>query len=469
MMEHGIKITLKYLLLSLGMIVVGLCITTISAHADIAKLGTNSWDPGLKSQQSNYNQKVHAWGSRSTQGMWGTSGVNYQAGATTVYTGNKSGYVSYRMNATYGANDLAVNSGTYGSGSGYKGFIQLWNDSQNVIAIGFIHDPGVSPTGYTIMVEGMANGKPVGGYWPSNAIHGNGHTFEVWWNGNTVTVQIDGLASTRLSYPVKSNHPSISFLGAARNTGDVVDVTFDGITFGSGSIKAEKIKAPAGKPYATYDATLNVSGSGKGYSGYVNIHDSSANPSAIAFGIQADKGNALSKGKPMYTFEVVNHGKTYYQYFNTAPKGKNIKVSLKWWKSKNTAIAYVNNKPIGITTINLNPRLFFNAEANGKSNGDKVNTKVKNIKIGVGNNSATYGLNGTWNTAGAGFNMHGLQAKVTSAGSAKTSGNYNTHGQLSYNKSIAITGTVSGLPSGHDWDTDLVAGIGMIAQYWNGK
>jgi hypothetical protein len=74
--------------------------------------------------------------------------------------------------------------------------------------------------------------------------------------------------------------------------------------------------------------------------------------------------------------------------------------------------------------------------------------------VSVGNNCPAYcGLNGAWNTSS--FNFHGLVAK-------------NTNGQPQNGANFSVTGTVSGLAAGHDWDSDVVAGVAMIAQKWNG-
>ena len=64
---------------------------------------------------------------------------------------------------------------SFGAGTGYKAFVQAWNNPTNYIAFGLIHDPAVSPNGMTIMVEGAANGRPVGGYWAPGAIVGTSH------------------------------------------------------------------------------------------------------------------------------------------------------------------------------------------------------------------------------------------------------------------------------------------------------
>ena len=159
----------------LGLLVVPAIMSVIgfnTTHALASEISPYSWDAGLYATTGSFSDTVHAWGRRSTQGAWGTGGVNYQSGATTNYRGNSSGSVAVRMNATY-----CPGACTYGSGSGYKSIVQLWNDPNNYIAFGLIKDPGVSPNGTTIMIEGAANGQPIGGYWPPNAVSGSSHLF----------------------------------------------------------------------------------------------------------------------------------------------------------------------------------------------------------------------------------------------------------------------------------------------------
>lgn len=419
-----------------------------NAFADQSQLSPYSWDPGLYATTSPYNDSVHAWGQRKTSGAWGTGPVNYQSGATTVNRGSSSGTLSVVLNGTYCPNGVC----SYGTGSGYKGLVQFWNDPNNYIAFGLIHDPGVSPTGTTLMIEGAANGKPVGGYWPSDAITGTSHLFTFSWTANGISVTIDNQV-TLGPYPVTETNPSISFLAAARYTGDISDTTFTNISFSSGAITAEPITIPSGSPYFTYSATLNEGGSGTGYSAYINAHD--ANNNALSVGIQTDTTSPETNGQPYYAWERVQNGQFTYDYLSPAASYTNEPVTLKWWPSDNTAVFYVGSTPLADISVTLDPRLYFNVEGNGRINGDSVNDTFTNTQISVGDICPTYcGLNGSWNTSS--FNFYGLN--VT-----------NTNNTPQNGANFTVTGTVSGLPAGANWNTNEVAGIGMIAQYWDGQ
>lgn len=416
--------------------------------ADQTQLSNYSWDPGLYATTTPYNDSSHAWGQRKTGGAWGTGPVNYQSGATTVNRASSSGTLSVVLNGTYCPN----NSCSYGSGSGYKGLVQFWNDPNNYIAFGLIHDPGVSPTGTTLMVEGAANGKPVGGYWPSNAITGSSHLFVFDWTAWGISVTIDNQVHLG-PYPVTETNPSISFLGAGRNTGDISDTTFTDISFSSGAIQAQPITIPSGSPYFTYSANLNEGGSGSGYSAYINSHDADNN--ALSVGIQTDSSSPETNGQPYYAWERVENGQFTYDYISPAASYTTEPVTLKWWPSDSTAVFYAGSTPLADISMSLDPRLFFNVEGNARVNGDSVNDSITNTQIAVGSSCPTYcGLNGSWNTSS--FNFYGLNAT-------------NTNSQPQNGANFTITGTVSGLPAGGTWDTNEVAGIGMIAQYWNGQ
>jgi hypothetical protein len=301
------------------------------------------------------------------------------------------------------------------------------------------------------MIEGAANGKPIGGYWPAGAVSGTSHMFKVSWGPGGISLNVDNNVNLG-PYPVSATNPSVAFLAAGRNTGDIADTTFSGINFSTGSVVPDAIVIPQGTPYLSYSATLNESGTGTGHSAYINAHD--ANSNAIAVGVQSDTGSPESQGTPWYVWERVQNGVFTYQYLKPATPGNHL-VTLKWWKGEKTAVFYVDNQAIANVSLNMIPRLFFNVEGNARLNGDTVNDTITNTQITVGDTCPTYcGLNGTWNTTD--FNFHGLKATRTN-GSTQNGANF------------TVTGTVSGLPPGGDWDNNLVAGIGMIAQYWNGQ
>ncbi len=428
-------------------IVVIFILTAHKSFAASAQLSPYSWDPGLYATTSTYGSTVHAWGMRKNQGAWGTGPVNYQSGATTTYRGSSSGTLNVDLKGTYCPNGVCA----YGAGTGYKGLVQFWNDPNNYIAFGFIHDPGVSPNGITIMVEGAANGKPVGGYWPGGAINGASHHFQITWTATGISVTIDNQVTLGV-YPVAENNPSISFLAASREPGDICDTTFTGISFTPGSVVSNPVIIPSGSPYLTYTDTITESGSGTGYSAYINAHD--ANNNAISVGIQTDSTSASSHGLPFYTWERVQNGVFSYEYLSPASNSP-TNIELAWWSQDNTAVFYVNGTPIADITVNLSPRLFFNIEGNARINGDTVNDTFGPVNIVVGNNCPTYcGLNGSWNSSS--FNSYGLYATQTNSNSENGA-------------TFRVQGTVSGLASEQTWDTNQVSGISMIAQYWNGQ
>lgn len=191
-----------------------------------AKVSPYSWDSGLYATVEPWETPiVKAWGTRKTTGSWGTGPVNYQSGATSTYRQPSTGTLGVDLYAS-ACPSLDLESCTYGTGSGYKSIVQFWNDPDNYVAIGFIHDPGVSPTYTTLMVEGAAYGKPIGGYWSPDSIVGRAHHLNFAWSANTLTVTIDRQDYLKLVYPIGLSQPSISFLGAARNTGDTIGSNF---------------------------------------------------------------------------------------------------------------------------------------------------------------------------------------------------------------------------------------------------
>jgi hypothetical protein len=407
-------------------------------------MSTYSWDPGLYATASTYFDEAHAWGQRKTAGAWGTGSVNYQAGDTVTNTAASSGTLSVVLNGTYCPGGVC----SYGSGTGYKGLVQFWNDPSNYIAFGLIHDPRVSPTGTTLMVEGAANGKPVGGYWGSNGITGTSHLFTFNWTATGISVTIDNQVTLGV-YPVTETHPSISFLAAARNTGDICDTTFTDISFSPGSVVAEPVTIPSGSPYFTYTTTLSESGSGSGYSAYINAHD--ADDNAISVGVQTDSSSPESNGQPYYIWERVQGGQFTYDYLGPASNGS-VPITLKWWQNSDTAVLYEGSTPVADIAVNLVPQLFFSVEGDGRQNGVTVNDTFNNVQISDGLVCPSYcGLTGSWNTSS--FNFYGLKAT-------------DTNGQSQNGANFTVTGTVSGLPSTGTWDTNEVAGIGMIAQNW---
>lgn len=432
------QVFIKKFIFSLSIVFILSFILVHKSYAMVANATPISLDPGLYSTVSTSLETVHAWGQRQTQGAWGTGPVNYESGATLSYRANSSGTLNVDLIGTYCPGGVC----SYGSGTGYKGFVQFWNDPKNYIAFGLIHDPGVSPTGTTLMIEGAANGVPVGGYWPDNAITGYAHHFEFTWTATGISVTIDNIKTLGV-YPVAENNPSISFLAAGRETGDICDTTFENINFSDGSVNLPPISIPSGSPYATYTDTITENGTGSGNSAYINMHDGSND--ALSVGIQSDTGDVESNGTPQFVWERVQNGTFTYQYVEPASNNPTT-IELAWWQGSNIAIFYANGTPIAQISMDFTPTLYFNVEGNVKANGDSINDTFGPVNIQVAN-----GLTGSWNTTNSGFNTYGLQAT-------------NTNGQPQNGATFTITGTASGIPQGEDWNSTQVSGIAMIAQ-----
>jgi hypothetical protein len=437
------KTKIKIIIFSLLSCTVLIGLKSGTALADETVMSPYSWDRGLFATTSRYNNSAHAWGQRKTGGAWGTGPVNYQSGATINNQASSSGSVRVVLNGTYCPGGAC----SYGSGTGYKGLVQLWNDPQNYIAFGLIHDPGVSPSGMTLMIEGAAGGRPVGGYWPGGGISGASHQFTVSWSSGGISLNIDNQVNLG-PYPVAATNPSISFLAAGRNTNDIADTTFTNISFSHGSVVVQPVTIPSGSPFFTFSSTLNQAGSGTGYSAYLNSHDAHSN--ALSVGIQTDSGSPQSNGQPYYIWELVQNGQFTFDYLTAAASSTNEVVMLKWWQSDNTAVFYVNGTPIADIELVLVPQLFFGVEGNARLNGDSVNDSFTNAQVAFGAGcTSNCSLTGSWNTSS--FNFFGLHAT-------------NTNSQPQNGANFTVTGTVSGLPPGGNWDNNLVAGIGMIAQ-----
>ncbi|MBY6266412.1 hypothetical protein EI613_31610 (plasmid) [Azospirillum sp. 412522] len=422
---------------------------------------TNSWDNagGLSAAVGFGFDDVSVSGVRSSSGAWGLGPVNYQAGATTDRLMPSSGTLDFDL--------IATGSGAYGSGSGYKAYVQLWNDYDDVVAIGLIHDPGASPNGYTVMVEGAAGGTPIGGYWGSNMprIEGAAHHFTLQWTQNTINVLVDNLQQYQMTFGngIDLSHPSISFLGAAREHGDTIAARFDNIDFSSVGLPPVTVSA-AGTPRASIQGTVNLTGSGVGYASYLNLHD--ANGNAVAFGFQADANDRSTDGLPTLHYNVAQNGSfAAHRYYDMQAPGGGAVWKLSYYEGDhNYAVFSINGTPVASADVTLSGRVFFQTEVNAAQNGDTVHSTFQNVVIGgQWANGRAVSPNGSWNTSS--FDFWGLDA-------AQTSGSVQ-------GASFALGGTLSGLPAGADWDNiesinngqfagKPAGAIGMIAEWWFG-
>lgn len=158
-------------------------------------------------------------GVRSSAGAWGTGAWNYAAGATmtTLLPTTNEGWLQAGINSPDG-------DSTFGSGTGYKLIFQFYQDANNVLAFGIIKDPGAAPWGgVTVMVEGLANGQPVGGYWPQGHMgfsDGGYYSIFISWSTTQISFSIDDLLVG--IYNMDLTSPSFSVMGCARMPGDMV-------------------------------------------------------------------------------------------------------------------------------------------------------------------------------------------------------------------------------------------------------
>lgn len=421
---------------------------------------TNSWDSagGLSATVGFGFDDVTVSGVRASSGAWGLGPVNYQTGATTDRLMPGSGSLSFDLLAT-------GSGGSYGSGTGYKAYVQLWNDLDDVVAIGLIHDPGASPTGYTVMVEGAAGGTPIGGYWGSNMprIDGSAHHFTIQWTPNSISILVDSLQQYQMTFGngIDLSHPSISFLGAAREQGDSITARFDNIDFSNVGLAPVTV-GTAGTPRASIQGTVDLTGSGVGFASYLNLHDTNGN--AVAFGFQADVNDRSTDGLPMLHYNVAQGGAfaSHRYYDMQAPAGGAVWNLSYYEGARNYAVFSINGTPVASADVTLSGRVFFQTEVNAARNGDTVYSTFQNVTIGgQWSNGQAVAPNGVWNTSS--FDFWGLDARQT--GGSVQGANF------------ALGGTLAGLPAGADWDNiesinngqyagQPAGAIGMIAEWW---
>ncbi len=397
-------------------------------------VGLTNWsqDPGLFATVSGNDSVVHAWGVRSTPGAWGTGPMNYESGATTTYNQPSSGSLSFDMYGTYCPGGVC----SYGAGTGYQAFVQVWNDTGDYVAFGLIHDPAVSPTGTTIEVVGAAHGQPIGGFWPGGAVGGSDHHITVTWNSQGVQFNMDN--NTTLGYyPVAITDPSISFIAAARMPGDTVDATFENIQFDTDA----PVAIPAGNPTISVTTTMTESGSGSGYDSLLGLHDNQSG-NAVDFGIQSDTTSNTSRGQPWFFWQDVSDGAFNYSYLSPAPLSSgtaSAAVTISWWQNPGEAVFYANGKALAEVSLDLSGTLIVSVEGMAREEGDSVSDTFTNIDCTVPSTCIDPGPIGPWNLS---YDYYGINATET--------------GGSGYNDtSIAISGTATGVPSGDNWGSAL--------------
>lgn len=416
-----------------------------------------SWDQGLRAQKIGIGyDEIHIAGTRIATGDWSQTPVNFMAGASLDRLLGASGNLSF---------DLIAEGSSYGSGTGYKTFVQFWNDPSNYIAVGLISDPGITGPGkYTLMVEGASNGTPIGGYWGRDMpqLGGNAHHFEIQWENNQIGIVMDGLTQYTLRYDMALTNPSISYLGAGRMAGDAVQTRFDNITFSDIGLREFSVPETL-VPRAYIEADVQLSGSGLGYAAYLNLHDQFGN--AIAFGYQYDQNSRDADAAPMLHFNQTGSGQfSGHRYYDDSVGSASEHWRLAYYENafgdQDVAVFFIDGTPLAYTEITLQDRVFFQAEINGAGNGDQVQTSFSNVRIGgQWSNGNEVRPNGVWNTQD--FDFWGLDARQLDS---EVQG-----------ADFSLAGVVAGLPAGQDWDTietlhpgQPVAGVAMIAEWWFG-
>jgi hypothetical protein len=313
---------------------------------------------------------------------------------------------------------------------------------------------------YGIAGAGTTFGTPATMVGPSGlpdvAVQGPGNSLWIFWQ--TPDAQWHGplgvggggaATSTPMLFRGPGGLPTV----AALQPGSTLSLyweTSDAQWHGPYGVGQDPAPVPGGAPYATFTAAVTEGGSGTGYSAYINMHD--AHNNAISVGIQTDSSDPTSQGRPYYIWERVQNGVFTYGYLAPASAGTHT-LTLSWWGS-NAAEYYVDGNAIAEVPVTLLPRLFFSIEGDARVGGDSVNDTFTNAQINAGNSCPTYcGLNGAWNTSS--FNFYGLAA-------------HETNGVPQNGANFTVTGT-SNAPGGANWDNSVIAGIGMIAQYWAGQ
>lgn len=429
-------------------------------------------------------------GIRRSSIPWGQGPVNYVAGVTA--------YDWMKSPGTLDVDLIAMAAGGhFGGGSGFKAFVQFWNDPQNYIAIGLIHDPYAcplcGPSQVTLMIEGnstLGSSGPIGGYWNNVVLTGNAHHFKFRWDAQTLSITMDNPSSSPnpqpLVYAIRMNAPSISFMGGARMPGDSIDTLFQNIVFSSGAVPNQPfpLTVPTGEPYVRFSSPLEVNGNGTGYNAYLHISDFTTTHNAMSVGVQADTADLNSRGVPQYIIQRFENGVFDFRLVKAADNDPHL-IQLAWWQRDslgrvvNTAVFYVDNVPIASFTTKLVPRLLFAVYAGARLNGDRVLADFTSaggqngVDVVFAPPQCTPGgscdLNAAWNLS----IPSDPQCTTWSCGITAT----NVNGFSQEGAMFRIQGTASGIPRAcpgtgrtpGDWDCYMVFGQALIAQQWFGQ
>jgi len=183
-------------------------------------------------------------GTRQNTTYWSDNPVdNYSSGVSTV-SGNVGNSGGLDVDFAPQCDDKGQNC-SFGSGTGYKAYVQLLNDKGESLKIGIIYDKGLSPDSPTIMVEGKTNAGPVWKYFPANLLGGDSsHHFHLVWMSNTVAADV-GFTNTVGTFPFSTSGVKVVFAGAARYKGDNISINFADINFSWGSVSPPPAPTPA--------------------------------------------------------------------------------------------------------------------------------------------------------------------------------------------------------------------------------
>lgn len=191
------------------------------------------------------------------------------------------------------------------------------------------------------------------------------------------------------------------------------------------------------------EADVELSGSGSGY--HAKLVACTAT-SAVSFGIQFDSaGEGEYNNQTAFLIENVEHNNANGQtYTRTGLSSLNQKHHLMLTVQKDgTCDVYVNGAKAGSVHNSglANQTVYLRVEGSARLNGDSVNAKFSNIKL---KGHGTYYPDKVWGT-------HNFDTNATIHSTDNYTGS----------KSVSVSGTVSGLAAGQDWDSayDKVSGI----------
>lgn len=203
----------------------------------------------------------------------------------------------------------------------------------------------------------------------------------------------------------------------------------------SKKIKIKKLSTISNtKSQATIEADVTLTGSGTGYHAKLVMCTPT---SAVSFGIQYDSYAAAPyTGKAMAIVEnVANNGTGGQQYTRPGNKslkrGKTYHMMMTIDKKGNGAV-YLDYKKIGSFSNSglAKQPIYLRVEGSARLNGDSVKATFQNVRC---KNGGRFDPDKTWGT-------HEFKTNKTLKNKIKSDG------------TITISGHVSGLPAGGDWD-----------------